>query len=216
MRKLLLKQESNEIEQEILHLRDEIYNDNFFEIFEENNILFSETAMAGDSIEVLAPLVSLADKIKDNKLTLPIFAIVYLVEPKFKTSVGREIEIAISTNLREIKKEFFLLVNNKKDIQLAFKKIYLKNQKTNEVLLEYNPEQDAIIFYENENIQKVLNLKENKVINEVTEEKEDLINDLVSIITSFCARIYGQRRTKRKTESLIKELEEEKNRKCGK
>lgn len=52
-----------------------------------------------------------------------------------------------------------------------------------------------------------------EVINEVTEEKEDLINDLVSIITSFCARIYGQRRTKRKTESLIKELEEEKNRK---
>lgn len=163
MRKLLLKQESNEIEQEILHLRDEIYNDNFFEIFEENNILFSETAMAGDSIEVLAPLVSLADKIKNNKLTLPIFSIVYFVKPKFSKSNGKEIEIAHSTNLRELKKEFFLLVNNKKDIQLAFSKIYLKNQKTNEVLLEYNPEQDAIIFYENENIKKVLNLKENKV-----------------------------------------------------
>lgn len=165
---------------------------------------------------MLAPLVSLADKIKNNKLTLPIFSIVYFVKPKFSKSNGKEIEIAHSTNLRELKKEFFLLVNNKKDIQLAFSKIYLKNQKTNEVLLEYNPEQDAIIFYENENIKKVLNIKENKFINEVTEEKEDLINDLVSIITSFCARIYGQRRTKRKTESLIKELEEEKNRKCGK
>lgn len=52
MRKLLLKQRSNEIEQEILHLRDEIYNDDF-KIFEENNILFSESAMAGDNIEVL-------------------------------------------------------------------------------------------------------------------------------------------------------------------
>lgn len=48
-----------------------------------------------------------------------------------------------------------------------------------------------------------------EVINYIQEEKEDLINDLVSIITSFCARIYGQRRTKRKTEDLIKELKKE-------
>ena len=40
-------------------------------------------------------------------------------------------------------------------------------------------------------------------------KKEDLIQDFVSIITSFCARIYGQRRSKRKTEKLIKELEDE-------
>ena len=48
-----------------------------------------------------------------------------------------------------------------------------------------------------------------EVINYIQEEKEDLINDLVSIITSFCARIYVQRRTKRKTEDLIKELKKE-------
>ena len=45
------------------------------------------------------------------------------------------------------------------------------------------------------------------VINETETEKEDLIQDFVSVITSFCARIYGQRRSKRKTEKLIKELE---------
>lgn len=49
-----------------------------------------------------------------------------------------------------------------------------------------------------------------EVINVATEEKEDLINDLVSIITSFCARIYGQRRTKRKTEQLINDLKAQK------
>ena len=37
--------------------------------------------------------------------------------------------------------------------------------------------------------------------------KEDLIQDFVSIITSFCVRIYGLRISKRKTETLIKELE---------
>jgi len=47
-----------------------------------------------------------------------------------------------------------------------------------------------------------------EVVNYIQEEKEDLINDLVSIITSVCARIYGQRR-KRKIEDLIKELKKE-------
>ena len=35
------------------------------------------------------------------------------------------------------------------------------------------------------------------------------MKDFVSIITSFCARLYGQRRTKRNTEKLIKELNNE-------
>jgi predicted site-specific integrase-resolvase len=46
-----------------------------------------------------------------------------------------------------------------------------------------------------------------EVINLADNDKEDLVQDFVSIITSFCARIYGQRRSKRKTERLIAELE---------
>ncbi len=45
------------------------------------------------------------------------------------------------------------------------------------------------------------------VINEAENDKDDLLQDLVSIITSFCARIYGMRRCKRKTETIIRELE---------
>lgn len=44
------------------------------------------------------------------------------------------------------------------------------------------------------------------VINEVTEDEQDLMQDFVSLVTSFCARLYGKRRTKRNTEKLIKEL----------
>lgn len=44
------------------------------------------------------------------------------------------------------------------------------------------------------------------VINETESDKHDLIQDFISVITSFCARIYGQRRTKRNTEKLISEL----------
>ena len=46
------------------------------------------------------------------------------------------------------------------------------------------------------------------IVNEV-ESKEDLFEDFVSLVTSFCARIYGRRRSKRKTEELIKKLETE-------
>lgn len=45
-----------------------------------------------------------------------------------------------------------------------------------------------------------------EVINEVEDKESDIVQDFVSIITSFCARIYGFRRSKRKTEKLIEEL----------
>jgi len=45
-----------------------------------------------------------------------------------------------------------------------------------------------------------------EVINMAENGKEDLVQDFVSIVTSFCARLYGQRRSKRKTERLIAEL----------
>jgi len=45
------------------------------------------------------------------------------------------------------------------------------------------------------------------VVNEC-ETDQDLFEDFVSLVTSFCARIYGKRRTKRKTEQIIHALEE--------
>lgn len=52
--------------------------------------------------------------------------------------------------------------------------------------------------------------REIEIINTQNNNRDDLMQDFVSIITSFCARLYGQRRTKRKTEQLIKELESKK------
>lgn len=42
-----------------------------------------------------------------------------------------------------------------------------------------------------------------EVINEAENGKEDLIQDFVAVITSFCARLYGPRRSQRKTEKLV-------------
>jgi putative resolvase len=49
--------------------------------------------------------------------------------------------------------------------------------------------------------------REIEVINLSDNGKEDLVEDFVAIVTSFCARLYGQRRSKRQTEKLIAELQ---------
>lgn len=46
-----------------------------------------------------------------------------------------------------------------------------------------------------------------EVVNGMPDDKEDLMNDFASVITSFCAKLYGMRRARRKTEKLIQELE---------
>ncbi len=45
------------------------------------------------------------------------------------------------------------------------------------------------------------------IVNQVEDKKDDLMTDLVAIITSFSARLYGQRRGKRKTEKIIATLQ---------
>jgi predicted site-specific integrase-resolvase len=58
-------------------------------------------------------------------------------------------------------------------------------------------------------IEKMLNQQNRKieVINLAENAEQDLMNDFVAIITSFATRLYGKRRSKRKTELLIKELQ---------
>ncbi len=60
-------------------------------------------------------------------------------------------------------------------------------------------------------IERLLAMQDRKieVINVAENGKEDLLQDFVSIVTSFCARRYGQRRSKRKTERILAELQGE-------
>ena len=57
-------------------------------------------------------------------------------------------------------------------------------------------------------IQKLLELDGRKIeiINPQTNDEDDLMQDFVSIITSFVSRLYGRRRSKRLTEKIIKEV----------
>ena len=59
---------------------------------------------------------------------------------------------------------------------------------------------------------KILLEKDKKrieVVNEAEDDKSDLMQDLVSILYYFSARLYGLRRSKRKTEKIIECLEKD-------
>lgn len=86
----------------------------------------------------------------------------------------------------------------------------LKDKSINFIVVEHKDRFARFGF----NAYKVLLNNEGRdieVVNEAENGKEDLLQDLVSIITSFCARLYGQRRCKRKTERIIKELQDAKD-----
>lgn len=58
-------------------------------------------------------------------------------------------------------------------------------------------------------IETLLNTQERslEVVNLAENGKEELIQDFVSIVYSFSARLYGRRRAKRKTEKIIQEFQ---------
>lgn len=51
--------------------------------------------------------------------------------------------------------------------------------------------------------------KKLEIVNLADNSKDELMQDLIAIITSFCARLYGLRRSKRKTEKIIEQLTNE-------
>lgn len=51
--------------------------------------------------------------------------------------------------------------------------------------------------------------KKLEIVNLADNSKDELMQDLIAIIISFCARLYGLRRSKRKTEKIIEQLTNE-------
>lgn len=81
----------------------------------------------------------------------------------------------------------------------------LHNPKVTRIVIEHK---DRLTRFGFEYI-KTLFPGEIVVINNVTENEQDLMQDFVSIITSFCARIYGKRRSKRVTDKIIKGISDD-------
>lgn len=81
----------------------------------------------------------------------------------------------------------------------------LADQSVKRIVVEHKDRLTRFGFNYIETLLKAQN-RQIEVVNLAEDGKEDLLQDFISIITSFCARIYGQRRSKRKTEKIIAEL----------
>lgn len=79
-----------------------------------------------------------------------------------------------------------------------------KERKATRIVVEHK---DRLTRFGFNYIKTLLNDCEIIVVNKC-ESDQDLFEDFVSLVTSFCARIYGRRRTKRKTEKIISILKE--------
>jgi predicted site-specific integrase-resolvase len=124
---------------------------------------------------------------KSNLVTQQSRLIDYANAKGYKTTINVK---EIGSGLNEDRPKLLKLLNDK-DIDI--------------ILVEHK---DRLTRFGFKYIEQLMEMQDRKieVINNVEDDKDDLIQDFVSIITSFCARIYGQRRNKRKTEKLIKEL----------
>lgn len=83
----------------------------------------------------------------------------------------------------------------------------LKNNKVTRLVIEHR---DRLTRFGFNYIKTLMKDCEIICVNESTEQDEDLMTDFISIVTCFCARLYGRRRTRRNTEKLIKSLREQK------
>ena len=82
-----------------------------------------------------------------------------------------------------------------------------KERKATKLVIEHK---DRLTRFGFNYIKTLFNDCEIIVVNEC-ETDQDLFGDFISLVTSFCARIYGKRRSKRKMEQIIQSLENEHN-----
>lgn len=84
----------------------------------------------------------------------------------------------------------------------------LKDPSLNVIIVEHK---DRLTRFGFNYLETLLALQNRRieVVNNTDNPKDDLMADFTAIITYFCARLYGLRQTKHKTEQLIKELEKD-------
>ena len=106
------------------------------------------------------------------------------------------------TIVREIKEFGSSLNDNRKQLNSLF------NDNTFDIIIVEN--KDRLTRFGFNYLEHLFNNNNQKIemINHVDNVDEDIIDDFMSIITSFCARIYGKRQSKRKSTKMIGELNE--------
>lgn len=112
-------------------------------------------------------------------------------------------EFANSRGLK-VDKSYKEIASGVNDKRKELQKI-LENKKITTIIIENKDRLTRFGFNYIETLLKN-NGTEILVMNELKSEKDELIQDFISIITSFCARIYGQRRLNNKKKEIISKL----------
>ncbi len=109
----------------------------------------------------------------------------------------------------QIVKEIASGVNDSRPKLLAL----LKDHQTTRIVVEHK---DRLTRFGFRYLETLLELQGRtiEVVKVAENDKEDLLADLVAIVYSFTARLYGQRRAKRKTERIFQELQTEEKEKA--
>ena len=104
----------------------------------------------------------------------------------------------------QIVKEIASVVNDSRPKLLAL----LKDPQTTRIVVEHK---DRLTRFGFRYLETLLAIQGRtiEVVNVAENDKEDLLADLGAIVYAFMARLYGQRRAKRKTERIVQELQAE-------
>src|SRR5438552_3738381 len=83
----------------------------------------------------------------------------------------------------------------------------LANREMSKIVVEHK---DRASRFGVASIQTLLAMQDRElvIVNTADTEESDLMGDFVAIVTSFCARLYGRRRAKRKTEQVLAALQQ--------
>lgn len=158
-----------------------------------------------DAIQMPGGTIIVKDEINKKQEYIIIYARVSSSENKNNLDSQAErltqYSIARGYKINEIVKEIGSGVN---DNRQKLKKI-LSDGKATKIVVEHKDRLTRFGF----NYLTTLLEKQGchiEIVNEAGNDKDDLMQDLISIITFMCARYYGLRRSKRKTDKIIQEL----------
>ena len=83
----------------------------------------------------------------------------------------------------------------------------LKNPELDTIVVEHR---DRLARFGAEYIEAALNASGRElVVADESEMKDDLVQDMVDVLTSFCARLYGRRSAKNKAKKAVESIQEE-------
>lgn len=117
--------------------------------------------------------------------------------------LARLAEFAAQENLKVSKviKEIGSGLNGRRTKLLSL----LKDRLLSGIVVEHK---DRLVRFGSEYLEALLESSGRRlIVVESSERKDDLVQDMIDVLTSFCARLYGRRSARNKAKKAIKEIE---------